>query len=47
MQDNKKKEVRNLKGCLFSAIVDHIPKNTHLMGCNNTKSLDPKKARER
>ena len=44
---NKKKEVRNLKGCLFSVIVDGILKDTHLMGCNNTNSLLPEKARER
>ena len=43
----KKKEVRNLKGFLFSVIVDGISKNTHLMGCDNTNGLHPEKARER
>ena len=44
---NPKKRVRNLKGCLFSVIVDGIPKDIHLMGCNETNSLLPEKARER
>ena len=47
MQDESKKRVRNLKGCLFSVIVDGISKNTHLMGYNNTNSLHPEKVRER
>ena len=41
------KEVRNLKDCLFSVIVDGILENTHPVGCINTNRLHPEETRER
>ena len=40
-------KAKDLKGCLFSVIVDGILESTHLMGCSGTNSLHPEKARER
>ena len=39
--------VKDLKGSLFSVIVDGIFESTHLMGCSGTNSLHPEKARKR
>ena len=48
MQDkSKREELKDLNGYSFSVTVDGILKNTHLMGCINTDSLHPEKARER
>ena len=40
-------KAKDLKGCLFSVIVDGILESTRLMGCSGTNSLHPEKARER
>ena len=41
------KEVRNIKECMFSVIVDGILESTHPVSCINANSLRPEETRER
>ena len=43
MKQDELRKGKDLKGCLFSVIVDGILDSTHLMGCSGTNSLHLKK----